>query len=162
MISRTRTTLIIALTVAAFALSPSSLFAQTVATPNSQYGWTQAQTATPAAALALTYKQYLDAGTTSTVLTGVTAIATPSVAQSSDCLAPIPPMTVGVHSVTISASNASLESAKSTSITFTMAIVPATPSNFRIVKLLGLHPIALVSQRSAFHWRRHALIGVIR
>ena len=76
----------------------------------------------------LTYKTYVDAATTGTLLNGVSCVGTASPFQ---CQAPFTGYPSGNHTLTLTASDSIGESAKSNSVPFGP---PGAPSNLRIVK----------------------------
>lgn len=87
-----------------------------------------------ATAQALIYTLYVDGAATGVPLMGVACSGAPTV-----CQAVLPPMTVGTHSVTLTASLTApsgvvLESAKSAAATVVIAEAPPVPQNPRIIK----------------------------
>lgn len=86
------------------------------------------QAASLAEANGLGYKYYVDGATTGVSLTVTcTGVTSPFV-----CSAAFPAFTPGSHSLTLTASNAAGESAKSALFGFTFVVIPAVPSNIRI------------------------------
>jgi hypothetical protein len=128
--------------VAAMALLTASLAYAQTATPANKYQWTQqAQSAT--VAQAATYPHYLDgAATPSTTLT---AACTQSGADAT-CTAPIPALTIGNHTVTLSQLISGAESPKSSPVTFTFVVV-VQPTGLRIAKLFGFYHGGVLSHR---------------
>lgn len=111
-------------------LVPSALHAQTVvATPGNKYAWDQDATDL-VTAQAFTYKDYTDA-LAPVVLTPVTCTGTTSPFQ---CIAPMPLLTAGSHSTTLTASDTAGESLPSSPLAFTFVVVPNPPKNLHIVK----------------------------
>ncbi len=115
------------ITLAILLCSVNSIAAQ--ATSANKIVWDQ-QAATLAEAQSFTYKFYSDGSSvantmTSVVCTGTTAPFT--------CSNNFPPFTPGTHTLTITASNAAGESAKSSPpFSFTFVVVPNVPNNLRI------------------------------
>jgi hypothetical protein len=152
---------VLGLTLCALLIAATA-HAQT-ANPTSKLLWEQGNTSTPADALALIYRDYLDAATTGAILTPTGCVVTSGQTTTSTCTAPFPPMTVGAHaiSITASTSQSGSESTRSNVVTFTLVIVPATPTNLRIAKLFGLNALHLSSTRGLLHWRRSPMVGFI-
>lgn len=98
------------------------------AIPTSKFAWDQGA-ATLAEAQAYTYRSYSDGAATGVVLSAVvcTGTASPFV-----CTVPVPAYTPGTHTVAFTAANLAGESAKSTTLSFTMVIQPSAPTNPRI------------------------------
>jgi hypothetical protein len=107
----------------------------------------QAQTATPASKLvwdeigqvsatagSAAYKAYVDNQTTGTPLSGVSCAAAVSPlnpAADSTCQAPMPALTPGAHTITLTQSIGGAESVKSTALSFTYVVV-VTPTSLRV------------------------------
>lgn len=99
------------------------------ATTTSRIEWDQAAVDL-ATAQAYTYRYYADGATTGTAFSGVTCSGT---ASPFVCRVNFPAFTPGSHSLTLTAANAAGESAQSAAISFTFVVIPAVPSNPRIV-----------------------------
>ena len=76
-----------------------------------------------------TYKFYPDGSTTGQVMTSTVCTGT---ASPFSCSNNFPAFTPGQHTLTITATNAAGESAKSLVFTFTFVVVPSTPTNIRV------------------------------
>lgn len=109
---------------------PSVAAAQVV--PTDKLAW-DIQAPDLATAQAYTYKYYPDSSTSGINLTGVTctSVGTPAVIT---CRTNFPAFTPGAHTLTITASNAAGESAKSATYKFDLVVVPQAPSNIRTEK----------------------------
>lgn len=120
----------VGLVMLALALFAGEASAQTQAGPGSRLTWTQVAS-TLADAQALTYRAYFDEGTTGVVLVATcAATATPN---SFNCVAPIPAVTPGSHTVQLTAANVAGESPKSVGLQFTMQAVANTPTGLGIL-----------------------------
>lgn len=96
--------------------------------PASRFSWTEGASDL-AAANGFTYRVYLDASATGTTLTATcTGTASPFA-----CTSPIPALTPGAHTATLTAANVAGESPKSSVLSFQMVAVPATPGSFTIL-----------------------------
>ena len=102
--------------------------AQTPVTTANKIGWDQSAP-TLAEAQSYVYKYYPDAATAGVALASVTCAGTTSPYQ---CEVPFPAFTPGSHTLTLTASNAAGESAKSAVLAFAFVIIPASPNNLRI------------------------------
>lgn len=111
-------------------ISIASLAAQTppTAIATQKFEWDQAAP-TLADAQGYTYKYYPDGG-----LIGVnfSSVACSGAASPFRCNTPIPAFTPGNHNITITASNAAGESAKSVPFAFNFVVTPAVPVGVRI------------------------------
>jgi hypothetical protein len=146
----------------------STAGAQTTAKPDSKLLWEANGVATPVDAQAQIYRYYLDTAN-GVVLTSVTCAAGPTGStQQATCTVGIPAMTVGDHQIalTMSGNDPASESSRSNVLALRMVVVKATPTNLRIAAVLqqafGVRVVHLSSRRSAFHWTRHALLGVVQ
>lgn len=97
------------------------------ATPSSKLVW-DVPASLLSEAQSYTYKIYVDGATTGTVLSNVTCTGTTTFS----CQVPFPAFTPGTHNITLTASNAAGESAKSSPFTFTFVVIPGVPTNIRI------------------------------
>lgn len=97
-------------------------------TPTSRVAWDQ-DAPSLAVAQAYTYRSFIDASTTGTILVH----ACTGAAQTFVCTAPFPSFTPGSHSIQITASNSTGESLKSVPLVFTFAAIPAVPQRIRII-----------------------------
>jgi hypothetical protein len=102
------------------------------ATNTSKFAW-DIQASSPAVAQALTYRLYLDGGSTSVVVPGVTCVA--GVAPNQACTGGMPSsITVGNHTATLASFDGTNESAtRSNIVTFSFVTLPNPPSNLRII-----------------------------
>jgi hypothetical protein len=99
------------------------------AQPPLTLAWTQSD-ATPAEAQTFLYRVYLDAASP-VVLTGVTCAV---VNGTTDCSAPLPAPSIGIHTLQLTAENAYGEGEKSAVLSFKYPAVPNAPTNLRILK----------------------------
>jgi hypothetical protein len=107
----------------------SAAFAQNPANPGNKIGWDQTAL-TLAEAQGYVYKYYPDGATTGIVLVKVTCTGNFSPFQ---CEVAFPAFTPGPHTLTLTASSGSAESAQSAPpLAFTFMVVPAVPANTRI------------------------------
>lgn len=102
------------------------------ATPTSRLGWDQAAPSL-AEAQGFTYKVYVDAGATGTLLTAVTCAGVTSPFQ---CSGAFPALSAGVHSLQITAGNVNngvpQESLKSNTLSLVFRAL-AAPTNLRLI-----------------------------
>jgi hypothetical protein len=113
-----------------FAFLLCASFAHAQATPASKLGWDQAA-ADLATANAYSYKHYDDLSVTGVALAPATCTGT---ASPFACQAPFPAFTPGAtHTIAITASNVAGESLKSTPLSFQFIVIPAAPTNLRII-----------------------------
>lgn len=99
------------------------------AQPPLTLAWTQSD-ATPAEAQTFLYRVYLDTASP-VVLSGVTCLV---VNGTTDCSAPLPAPSIGIHTLQLTAENAYGEGEKSALLTFKYPAVPTAPTNLRILK----------------------------
>lgn len=151
------------------AITPAIARAQPApATPNSNAIWEQPNE-TQATAQALAHRFYLDAATVGgpvlTTKTCVTSVAPVTPLPNVTCTAKLPAMTVGSHTIKITASLAaagSVESDFSNVVSFTMQIVPSTPTNLRIGKALFGNPVILSGKRNPWKFgKRPRFLGFL-
>lgn len=121
----TRHVIAIALSILGVALRVD---AQT-ATPSSSLAWDQLGQA-PALASGATYRLYVDGAVVGSTVASVTCAVGPSVADAT-CVAPLPPLTAGQHTVTLSQIIDSAESPQSIALTFSVVIV-VRPTSLRL------------------------------
>lgn len=106
--------------------------AQVNAVPGQQFVWDQ-----PAPNLVeangYTYLHYDDNATTGVAFSGVVCVEkTPVVSNVYECAVAIPAYTPGTHTVTVAAKNIAGESERSIPLTFTLVVVPGTPTALRV------------------------------
>ena len=107
------------------------------ATGSSKLAWTQAGPDL-AAVQSFVYRHYDDASTTGIAMPTATVKCVeqvPVVAGIFECEVGFPAFAPGAHTLTLSASNAAGESAKSVPLVFTFFVVPSPPTILRIVVL---------------------------
>lgn len=117
------------LIVLAILVTPALASAQT-ATSIQKFAWDQTGPSL-ADVQAYTYNYY-DGNQAGKILTGVTCVLLNATTSTFTCEAPIPAFTPGNHSVTLTASNAAGESAKSGPLAFVFVVTPAAPTNLRL------------------------------
>ena len=107
----------------------NSLQPAPIATPSNKFAWDQ-DAPSLSQAQAYTYKYYLDNSPTGGSFSGVicTGTATPF-----NCSVPVPSMSQGTHSMTLTSSNVAGESSKSSPFVFDFVATPGTPGNIRII-----------------------------
>lgn len=147
----------------------SNLVSAQPATPTSKIVFEQ-PSATATEALAMIHRFYLDgAATGNTSLVGkscVASVAPVTPLPNVTCSFTIPSMGVGTHTIAITSAfstSSTVESVASNTLSFVMQVVPATPSNVRIGKLLNLNMVTLTSNRKLLKFgRRDKLVGFMR
>lgn len=102
------------------------------ATPSSHFAM-EIIAADAATAQAFTWRLYADGATTGQQLAGVACSAS-TTAGTQTCTMPVPAFTPGAHTVTFTAANAAGESPQSAPLTFTLVVIPSTPTNARVVQ----------------------------
>jgi hypothetical protein len=100
------------------------------AVPTSKFGWDM-QGSSLAEVSAFVYKYYAD-GATMGVQFPTTVICNGTVSPY-QCVVNIPAFTAGNHSVTVTASSAGGESAKSAPLAFTFISVPVAPTSLKLI-----------------------------
>lgn len=113
-------------------LIPSLIQAQGPVSTANRFSWDE-QAPDLNTANSYTYLYYIDGLPTGVVLTGAKCFASlvPD-PLTFNCTVNLPPFSPGSHTVQISATLSGVESAKSNAVSFTFAIVPGIPFNFRI------------------------------
>lgn len=111
----------------------TTVFAQAPAQQANKVGWNQAE----APALASTYRYTLYVDNVATVLTGVTCAT--GAGTSSECKAPLPPLTVGLHTLELTAADLTdptlpAESARSAPFPIRFYAAPAIPGTLRLTR----------------------------
>lgn len=112
-----------------FCVSVISVHAQP-ATGSSKLAWDQAAPDL-ATAEGYGYRYYSDGQPMAVILAGVTCVGT---ASPFTCSAPFPAYPPGPHTIQLTASNAAGESLKSAPLAFVFVVVPAVPTNLRILE----------------------------
>lgn len=106
----------------------TSAAAQTIATSTSTLAWSQ-QAPDLATVQSYVFPAYVDGAGTGTPLTSV---ACSGAASPFSCVAPLPTVATGTHTLALSAKSAAGESAKGLVLTFSFVVVPPAPTNLRI------------------------------
>jgi hypothetical protein len=100
-------------------------------TPSSQLSWDQVAP-TVNDARAYVYKYYPDGATAASAGVTIPTVTCTGLTSPFQCSASFPAFTPGPHTLTLTASSAAGESAKSPSMSFTFVVIPAAPANLRI------------------------------
>lgn len=104
----------------------------TTATPSSHFA-TEITAPDAATAAAYTWRAYVD-GAASGVVLGAASCSTSATAGVQTCLLPMPRLSTGTHTATLTAANIAGESPQSAPVTFPFVDIPGVPTNVRIVK----------------------------